>query len=291
MKIIINIPNDEFLDALGDGLDGGVIEFGVSGKSSKKGVRVAAKKRREAMSFILAPDDQEIVDYWNGNDFIKQVAAGKITDSRNRSVKDTDIGEVQKALRQASKSMSKDEIKAHLDKYFAFCMLGEHIWDGANHGYKNLGGLLRKLVNCNKSQELPWWEMDGLSDQKMNVHDPYPDITEIVALEYNREFMGVSLGLDITKHKEHKSFASVSLVISAIAETNLMPLSNPAEELAECLMKCVRDVCGELSTIYPANLVSENVLQKAFPQYLYENFGLPMSAMEGIVAAIKDATT
>ena len=290
MKIILNIPNDDFLAALDDGLDAGVIELGVSGKPIKKGARAAAKKRREAMTFILAPDDQEIVDYWNSNDFIRQVAAGKITDARNRRVQEKDIGEVQKALRVALRSLSKDEIKGHMDGYFACCWLGNHIWDGANHGYKNLGGLLRKLVNCNKSQESPWWEMNDFPDQTVVVDDQYPDITEIVALEYNREFMGVSLGLDISKTKDHKSFALVARVINAIAETRLMPLSDPVPELANCLVRCVRDVWGESGTVYPATLVSNSVLHIAFPQYLLENYDLPLVAMDGIFAAIKDVT-
>ena len=286
MRIILKIPDSMILDAMDDSVD---LTVDLTGQATpKKLSRSAVKKKREAMSFIMAPDDQEIVDHWNDNDFIKQVAAGKITDARNRRVLEKDIVEVQRALRRAFRVMPKDEIKGHMDKYFAFCQAGDHIWDGANHGFKNLGGLLRKLVAYQKSQQLPWWEQGKFSEQQVEVVDLYPEITEIVATEYNQEFLGVPRGLDTTKMKDHKSFALVAVVLHAVAETRLMPLSDPIPELANCLVRCVRDVCGELHTIYPANMISDNVLQKAFPQYLYENFGLPASAMDGIVAAITD---
>lgn len=285
MKLVLILPDKEFLEALEKGLDSGEISIDLS-EALVLAKRTRKKNKRESMSFILPPNEQEIVDKWNNNEFIKSVGSGMISDARNKPVYSKDMDDVRPALRQALKCIGKDSIFGHMEKYFDCCVNHRHVWDGANHGFKNLGGFLRKLVRCEKAQQLPWWEQKEFPDQLVLVDDPYPEITKSVAECFGLEFTGSSVYAYDDKPKEHKSFATIAKIVERLDALKLLPVMGV--DLLHCLMECTRETCGTSSAIFPGHLVSKTVITTAFPQYLYENLGLSNVTMDTIVSVISD---
>ncbi len=260
MKLVLILPDKEFLEALEKGLDSGEISIDLS-EALVLAKRTRKKNKRESMSFILPPNEQEIVDKWNNNEFIKSVGSGMISDARNKPVYSKDMDDVRPALRQALKCIGKDSIFGHMEKYFDCCVNHRHVWDGANHGFKNLGGFLRKLVRCEKAQQLPWWEQKEFPDQLVLVDDPYPEITKSVAECFGLEFTGSSVYAYDDKPKEHKSFAGFRFRFLFMQPLNSRLIIHPGQDLLSAFFRTGKNTHQEACPFYIDALLRKESLQ------------------------------
>lgn len=297
MKLVVILPDgmlERGIDSVHMNEDGTEVTIDLATDATEKekhsAERRALKDRRFGKAIIAIPQEQQILEAWNNSDFIKAVASGKITDARNRVVKPKDMKDVQPALRRALKELGTNAVLEHMRKYLAACTESKHIWDGTNHGYKHLGGFLRKIVRYKSACQTPWWERGDISRMVTEIEDLHPKTTQRIADAYASEFMGAS-SYNLSKFpKDHIRFTLAARIVAELAELQILPFAKPVDSLVEHIMGCARSLYGDKSEpVYPGHITSETFWQKAFPQYLYENLGLPSDVMDQIATVVSGA--
>lgn len=259
-------------------------------EEKKKREKTKTRNIRISKAFIQAPDEQLILDLWNNSRFISSIRSGEIADSRNCTVSQKDLPIVLPLIKKSLRDIGSERIKYHLEKYFECCGKGGHIWDGANHGFKHLGGFLTKIMNCEKSSQMPWWESSR--ESMSQVIDPDPEITQYVADKYSEEFLCQSK-FDLSQsEKEHRRFVAVANLVKRIEEAVTLPTTEPFDSILKWIFKCARNSAESMgSVVSPGSLTSGYLWRIVIPQFLSENVGLTSVQISKICEIYSEVTS
>jgi hypothetical protein len=246
--------------------------------------RVGTKANKKVKRDIpLSSSQREVIGRWNDGAALVQEKRGRMRDSRNNQVKENEYGNLVPLIDKALAKIGKEKIYELMDSYFECCKSRGHIWEGKNHGYSNVGGFLKKLINYEISRQLPWWLNECVTKGEggsvdMEVDD-YPEITKELADTFASKFLGrSSYGLK-KGTKEYAKFVKGARLIGRIAALNKMPSADPVKSLIRCLLNCIEEFND--GKVFPGHLVSKNVWSIQMPQGL-RDLGISVSGMDEI---------
>lgn len=277
MRIVLNISKEKLVQIVESGQDLIVDLDLVVGLPLTPEKKIRKKRSGVKDAFIQLPDEQTVLDLWNNSHFIGQVCKGLVSDSRNKMVSEQDLPQVVPVLKRALRTLTVDEIRSHMDSYFAACAKGKHIWDDTNHGYKHVGGFLSRLISCKRTGQMPWWEMEK---PKLVEEDDFPDITAYLADRYAEKYLfAQSFELEANT-KEHMKFIRAAKYIGKVIQAEILPFADPLPEFISLIFRCVDRHNTTQTTIYPGHLCSETLWKVQLPQFLYDQLGLDETAVE-----------
>jgi hypothetical protein len=102
------------------------------------------------------PDELEVFRAWDEHPYIVGQSESR-TEHRNYPLKPSEEQEALTWLRKClAAGYTTEKLRKTVGRYFACCYEGRHLWDGRNHGFRSLVGLLRRLAS--KPSVEPWWE-------------------------------------------------------------------------------------------------------------------------------------
>lgn len=200
-------------------------------------------------------DGREIIKYWNNSEFITYAKKNRDTERRNFPTTISNLNGSQIVIvKRAITMIGVEKIKEEMDKYFAKCLRGAHIWDRTNHGFKSSVGFLAKLVQLKRTGGSPWWENDFVGEQ-----DEDPRVTQMLADLFANRFLGQSKYNIAKDTKEHRCFIKFRRNLKKRLKTvNIQVAAN-----------VVFGVLAEsYTTVYPAQLCSKTTWTILIPQYL-----------------------
>jgi len=288
VEITIRVDAEKLIQLLQKNPDAGfVLDLEISEEGEVKPEKSITRKRwertrkkniREASTFIQPPDEQNIIDYWNNSELRKKSSADT---RKNLFVDREDYPTILPNLKKAIRDIGPDRIKKYMDSYFECCDHDGHIWDGINHGFKNLGGFLWKLLECNRTGKTPWWEYD------MTVQDEHPDLTEYVISEYSLKFLktdGIS-----TSRADKINFVRAKNIILRVVEGNFIS-EDPFESFVRFLLKCIEKRYSNAGVpVLPVHLTNATIWRYDMPQYLDENLSISSASLKRFQEVVSKA--
>ena len=203
-------------------------------------------------------DVHVLINTWNEHDFILGAA---VSERRNNPIKPEDINSLYPFFAKALTNLGLAVILAEIRSYLAACQEGRHLWDGRNHGYAHLGGLIRKLIAINAGKGTAWWK----NGKPPATVDPHPELTEQVANAFSKAYLGrerygLTAGSTVYCHFQE---AATRL---ARASTAGSPISQ--EHLLSELIKAAGRWVDDDGVAHPKTLASEYTWSVVLPQRL-----------------------
>ena len=251
-------------------------------------IKKDVKVKKEKKQIPLLTQHTEIIDRWNKHVLVLQTMNGMMHDCRNQRIEENEVNGLVVLIARTISRIGKEKIFEFMDSYFECCKARKHIWDGKNHGYSNVGGLLRKLLRYDKIKRVPWWTNAFITnggDDLVAVEnvDDNPELTKIVTNVFASRYMkSDSCDLKGTPKTQVK-FIRVSKLVKEIVDLEVLPFSDPIASLLKGLFSCIEKL--DDTVVFPGHLISESVWKIQLPQYL-SNMGIPDTSLRKISAVI-----
>jgi len=258
-------------------------------KKPERKKAIVSQLKRYRKQFLRPPEEQTIIDLWNNHPYIQSVHTRQVNDARNQLVTTNEYPQVIPVLQKTLKVISLEKLRELVEHYLLVCSRREHIWDGTNHGFKHQGGLLSKIISCQKMGQLPWWETN-VSDI---VTDEHPEITECVAKAYFDHYVHIdsyNSGLLDKYPSLHKMLVKLSSRIYRILEeldSSTLVSNEQIAQVASWVFRCADSKWGK-ENVRPSGLINEEMWGVDFLRYLSDQVSLPSSSIEIIRTVISN---
>jgi len=270
LESVLSQHPTEPVDLIIEITQGDEIQVGEVSARSKKMSRTRLSNIREKQAIIRPPEEQELLDLWNNSNLVQRRGCKTAIDSRNKPVTPKEFPSVLPILKQGIRLIGFDALKSKISEYLLACERGKHVWDGKNHGFKNLGGLVSKLINYHKSGDIPWWMDDSPARPIVDAH---PEMTQYIANEFSKEILRTAV-LDLSDDKVSNAIIRAKELVVAVVDANVLPVSQPFEFLVGCIFKCIYKRRDSGLSVYPSSLSSRVLWTIELPQYFDQNLSI-----------------
>lgn len=218
----------------------------------------------------LIVEERLVLREWNRSDCVKAARAAK--ESRNYAIQPNEIIAAIPTIREALKHIDFEIIIQDMRKYFKSCERGDHIWEGVNHGFKNLLGFLKKIIESHKKQTRVWWDNAENLEFVMATRGQENRLATRIANSFAKTFL--------RQERYDFSVDSSAMRSFVVAADNLLRLIEKYKEknveltqrqVIEGLLECIDDYYVENGgKVTAKHLISPTLWASILPQHLHE---------------------
>ena len=231
-------------------------------------IRLTIMQEEAQSSKSLSPNERAVVQAWNNDPYISGQAKNE---SRNNLTTDAEVETHINVIRKAIADIGKDKLLANMRGYFDSCQDGRHLRlipgsnRTSNHGYKNLIGFLRKLLELKRTGKgRPWW-----MQKSHEIGDDNPDLTIKMAdmfasILLQRNKYGLTMASPAYVH-----FRTAAAYAKITSEKN--PWGLKVERIMKEVVRCAADGVKD-GMVSPGHLVTEHLWKVRMPQWLRQRF-------------------
>jgi len=265
IEIKINISEEQILELLENKKQikkSLPVEISFIQPPRKEALLKKVNKQKKQADYIFKPEHIKLISAWNDSKFITKVA-GK--EGRNSRIETNQSRSSIPLFTKAIKKIGLDNLLEAMEKYFAICERGRHIWGGTNHGFQNLRGFVDRMIKHEHDGDIPWWERNG----EKPIEDDKPKQTLYIANIFSKTFLGRdNFGLK-NPSPDYYNFLRCRKWIDQIHKTGKYSLSKGG--LLGELLKCLKD--GNRKPFVSAMMCSDRTWKILMPQWLSEKYG------------------
>lgn len=259
----------EALDQVATGIQwNGKVKLSAQPTTSKRGVLLRqgsrlAKQNQQRQSHMISDEVTELINFWNDTTLVQ--TAEQQNEERNRAVtlklSSTQIGRLKRTIARYSLL----ELQRLIKRYCQACQAGGHLFANRNNAYKNLHGLINKLVMASRKKDTAsiWWMS---TEETSLVTDTHPKLTAAIMQKFAKAILGRRQYPVSLYTRDYSHFAKASAVLSLYKKT--YRLTQVA--LVEYFIGCVQEQqeSFENRTIHAGYIGSDRFCKLVLPQYL-----------------------
>ncbi len=272
MKAQLIIPQ-EVLEQLikGTSVASILVEISVQKPEDREdAIRKSAKEKARKDKYTLSKDDFILINKWNSNPLVCDKSEQDDIDGKNMPITQKEINRNSPIIKKAIRVLTVDILTTQMDKYFAQCDRGEHIWNGRNHAFRTLLGFLHRMIDTKRpGKEKTWWMLQR-SIEETPIKDPNEVLTQGVADAYARAFLGKKRYILVNPSRDYRHFA---IVAKNLVKEKRFPEDKALKIFIEAVRAGYNSLVSEGKPIMPGHLSSMTTWKIVFPQYIAQMLG------------------
>jgi len=235
----------------------------------KSAIEKKAKQKQIVKDVFLSQDERLVINHWNTHPYIIRAKTSFIEGSRNLPIKSSDVRSNMSIIKKAVRELGVEEIVNSIETYFESCEKGKHIWDNKSHGYKNLVGFLKKLVEIRKSGTHTWWESG--KEELLPIEDDNEELTKKTANIYGRVILNQRRYRLENPSKDYVHFKKIGKNAWDLFESQILPYSD-IDDMLKAVMDGAKASMGGSQIISPGFISRQEFWTNSFVQYLNLSF-------------------
>lgn len=234
-------------------------------------VNETAQKGQHRNVLRATVPERQVIRGWNRSKYMRALdgMSKEERDPRNNPVVFKEISIILPLVKKCLRDMGVTEILRHMETYFDFCSMGEHIWEGKSHGFKSLSGFLEKLLVLHKTKEKPWWDTRATSSRA--VVDDNAKLTIRIANSFAQTYMKEQKFPLESGSKDHANFVhAAQKIVSFINRKKRQGVELTQADMIKYLLEFIDVTFSNYGDpVYSTHLASDAVWS-SLPAFLSE---------------------